>query len=266
MIAFPNAKINLGLNILSRRPDGYHNLTSCFVPIQWCDVLEIVRSDRFSFQSTGLSIPGDEKSNLVIKAYEMLREDFDLSPVSIHLHKVIPMGAGMGGGSSDAAFALKLLNSLFELELSMDQLEKYAARLGADCPFFIQNKAQLVGGIGEIFESIELDLTGYQMQVVYPGIHVNTGAAFRAITPQDPQFFPAEVLTLSLEEWKGKLINDFEMPVFGLHPELAQIKEAMYRSGAIYAAMSGSGSSIFGIFKQGDTLPSWEQNSFIHRF
>ncbi|UXP30643.1 4-(cytidine 5'-diphospho)-2-C-methyl-D-erythritol kinase [Reichenbachiella agarivorans] len=248
MIAFPNAKINLGLNILSRRPDGYHNISSCFLPVSWRDILEIIPSDTFSFHSSGLSIPGDFHSNLVVKAYEMLRADFDLSPVEIHLHKVIPMGAGMGGGSSDGAFALKLLNELFALNLDHGQLEAYAKKLGADCPFFIQNKPRMVGGIGDVFEDIDLDLKGYQLLIVYPEIHINTKLAFQSITPQIPKMMPQEVLQLPILDWKDHLVNDFERPVFAQHPSLATLKEELYQHGALYASMSGSGSSVFGIF------------------
>ncbi|MCV9389459.1 4-(cytidine 5'-diphospho)-2-C-methyl-D-erythritol kinase [Reichenbachiella ulvae] len=266
MIAFPNAKINLGLNILSRRPDGYHNLSSCFIPIDWCDVLEIVESDQFQFQSTGIPIPGDENTNLVIKAYHLLKGNYDLPPVSIHLHKVIPMGAGLGGGSSDAAFTLKILNDLFDLKLPVTELEKYATQLGADCPFFIENKAKLVGGIGEVFESVNLSLEGYQLQVVFPGIHVNTGQAFQSITPEDPTHWPKDVVIKPVDSWKDKLVNDFEKPVFAAHPELEEIKEKMYGEGAIYAAMSGSGSSIFSIWEHDAEPVSFPYPSFTHQF
>ncbi|RJE73920.1 4-(cytidine 5'-diphospho)-2-C-methyl-D-erythritol kinase [Reichenbachiella sp. MSK19-1] len=268
MIAFPNAKINLGLNILSKRPDGYHNISSCFVPISWCDALEIVQADAFSFTSSGLPIPGNTAGNLVVKAYETLRHDFDLPPVQMHLHKVIPMGAGMGGGSADGAYALRLLNELFDLQQNYQQLEQYAASLGADCPFFIRNQTQMVGGIGDEFETIDLDLSGYKMVVIYPEIHVDTSSAFRAIRPQKPTHMPADVLKLAIGEWRDLLINDFEQPVFAAHPELAAIKQGLYNQGAHYAAMSGSGSSVYGLFatEATVTVDSKHKNHHEHIF
>lgn len=266
MIAFPNAKVNLGLNILSRRPDGYHNLSSCFIPIDWCDILEIVESDRFSFQSSGLPIPGDESGNLVIKAYQLLQSHYELPSVHIHLHKVIPMGAGLGGGSSDAAFALKLLNQMFKLGVSHDELVNYAAQLGADCPFFIANEPKLVSGIGDQFEPVSLSLKGYKMQIVFPGIHVNTGRAFQSITPKAPSHWPGDVVSMSVLEWKNRLSNDFEKPVFEMHPGLADIRAKMHEEGAIYAAMSGSGSAIFAIWSEEDRPADFGLPTFIHHF
>ncbi|PIB34244.1 4-(cytidine 5'-diphospho)-2-C-methyl-D-erythritol kinase [Reichenbachiella sp. 5M10] len=269
MIAFPNAKINLGLNILSKRPDGYHNLTSCFVPIDWSDALEVILSDSFAFTSSGLDIPGDASGNLVVQAYELLRADFDLSPVHFHLHKVIPMGAGLGGGSSDGAFALRLLNDLFVLDLDVDRLQAYAKKLGADCPFFVENKTQLVSGIGDVMEEIAVDLSAYQLAVLYPPVHIHTGQAFGGITPRIPAELPRDILSGPIEQWREVLVNDFETPVFAMHPVLAEIKEEFYRQGAHYASLSGSGSSIYGLFAKGHEL-QWPQVDgalhFVHQF
>lgn len=248
MITFPNAKINLGLNITSKRPDGYHEISSCFLPIDWKDALEAVPAKKFKFTSTGLDIPGDPNQNLSVKAYEMLRADFGIEPVDMHLHKVIPMGAGLGGGSADGAFCLKLLNDLFDLNISTDKLEGYAKELGADCPFFIKNTPRLVAGIGEVFEDITLDLTGYHVVVVYPKIHVNTGMAFSKMTPKEPDNSVKEKLLNDIKDWKNQLVNDFEKPVFEMHPEIKQIKKEMNQFGALYASMSGSGSSVYGIY------------------
>lgn len=258
MIAFPNAKINIGLHITSKRADGYHNISSCFLPIDWKDALEIVPSDRFEFSSTGLDIPGDSSGNLCVKAYELLKERHDISPVKMHLHKVIPMGAGLGGGSSDGAFALKLLNEQFDLGLSNTQLEAYAKMLGADCPFFIDNTPKLVTGIGEIMEEVTVDLSGYQIIVVFPGIHVSTQTAFAGITPKMPACDLKRTLQLSPKQWQGTVVNDFEHTVFAAHPETQTIKEKLLSNGAHYASMTGTGSAVFGLIPQGIALDEFQ--------
>lgn len=295
MIVFPNCKINLGLHILNKREDGYHNLETVFYPVQLRDALEVVRRDDgrqttddskilsevegsvgdiersrdndVTFSATGLSIAGDEANNLCIKAYHLLKKDFPaLPPVQMHLHKAIPMGAGLGGGSADGAFALKLLNDKFQLNLSTQQLIDYALQLGSDCPFFIINKPCFASSRGEILETVALDLSAYKFAIVNPGIHVNTGWAFanlsgrsadssnqsdsskRPDSEQRPD--PKQIIQQPIETWKDQLMNDFEEPVSKAHPEIASIKQQLYAAGAVYASMTGSGSTVFGIFEK----------------
>ncbi len=249
MISFPNAKINLGLNVVEKRPDGYHNLETVFYPVDLADALEIVPADKTEFSTSGISIDGDPQNNLVLKAYNLLAADFDFSPVRIHLHKVIPFGAGLGGGSSDAAFTLKMLDRIFNLELTNDVLERYAAQLGADCAFFIQNKPTFAFGIGDQFEDLDLDLSDYQIVIVKPPFSVSTPEAYRNIQPQKASLNLKELGDLSLENWKDRIFNDFENSVFPLYPEIKTIKQKLYDAGAVYASMSGSGSAVFGIFR-----------------
>ncbi|WMN10957.1 4-(cytidine 5'-diphospho)-2-C-methyl-D-erythritol kinase [Marivirga salinae] len=251
MLKFPNAKINLGLNITANRTDGYHDIESCFYPIPLKDVLEIIPSEKLSFETSGLTIPGSSKDNLVLKAYELLKAEFDLPPIQIVLHKNIPMGAGMGGGSADGAFMLTLLNEYFKLEISIEKLEAYALNLGSDCPFFIENKPKLVNGRGELFEKTKLDLSGYFLALVYPNIHISTAEAYSGVNPQKPEITVKEVIeNHTVENWKGLLKNDFEDAVFGKYPQLNKIKNKFYDDGAVFASMTGSGSTIFGIFKE----------------
>ena len=249
MIAFPNAKINLGLNIVSKRPDGYHNLESCFYPVLWQDILEILPSKKTQFTSSGIDIPGNPDSNLCLKAYQFLKKDFDIPPVNIHLHKIIPIGAGLGGGSADATFTLKMLNELFELQISDESLERYASQLGSDCPFFVENKPVYATGTGTDFSSINIDLTGKYIVIVKPEVHVSTAKAYAGITPQVPPINVKEIIEIrNTREWKDLLKNDFEEGIFHSHPEVAAVKQLLYDHGAIYASMSGSGSAVFGIF------------------
>lgn len=248
MVAFPPCKINLGLRIISKRPDGYHDLETCFYPVPWTDVLEIVRSDSFSFTQSGLPIPGQEADNLCIGAYRMLQQEFQLAPVKIHLHKVLPTGAGLGGGSSDAAYTLRLLNQVFELGLSTEQLHQYAAQLGSDCSFFIQDTPMLGSGRGEILSPCSVILTGLYMVIVKPEIHVSTAEAYQNVTPAKPDQFLTNVLDSPIASWKNTLINDFEKSVFEKYPRIRKIKDDLYEAGALYASMSGSGASVFGIF------------------
>ncbi|MBC9933542.1 4-(cytidine 5'-diphospho)-2-C-methyl-D-erythritol kinase [Chitinophaga qingshengii] len=251
MIVFPNCKINLGLYITGKRADGFHDLETVFYPLPVTDALEVIAPGTLQFTGSGIPVPGDAADNLCLKAFQLLQQDFpQLQPVNIHLHKHIPIGAGLGGGSADAAFMLQLLNTKFQLELSQEQLINYAARLGSDCPFFIVNKPCYATGRGEIMEPVSLDLSGYSFLLVHPGIHVNTGWAFRQITPQAPVRALKETIQLPVSEWKEVISNDFEAPVFAAHPVLAAIKEMMYEGGAIYATMSGSGSAVVGIFPE----------------
>lgn len=250
MIAFPNAKINLGLNIISKRTDGYHNIESVFYPIKWCDILEIIPAEDFSFDTTGLPIPGNEEGNLVIKAYKLLKNEGYLKNqhASFHLHKILPMGAGIGGGSADGAEALKLLNTVFDLNLSIPQLQFYASKLGSDCSFFIANKPAFCFGTGNEFEEISLDLRNKTIVLINPQIHVSTLEAYSGIIPQIPEVSIKEVIKMPIENWKGLLKNDFEENIINNHPKIGKVKEQLYRLGASYASMTGSGSTVYGIF------------------
>lgn len=256
MVFFPNCKINLGLKILRKRGDGFHDLETVFYPLAVRDVLEIIRSEQLTFTSTGWPIPGDAESNLCLKAYHLLKKDFPhLSPVHIYLHKHIPIGAGLGGGSSDGATMLRLLNASFHLQLPDEKLLDYAAQLGSDCPFFILNKPCLAGGRGEKLTPIGLDLSGYSFVIVHPGVHISTARAFSQCVP-DAGGKPVEaIIRQPVGTWATELINDFEKPVLQSYPELKVLKEQLYSQGAVYASMTGSGSSFFGIFEKG-RLPS----------
>ncbi|HEU4552978.1 MAG TPA: 4-(cytidine 5'-diphospho)-2-C-methyl-D-erythritol kinase [Chitinophaga sp.] len=249
MIVFPNCKINLGLHILRRRADGFHDLETVFYPVPVNDALEALSPGQLQFSSSGIAIPGEVTDNLCLKAWHLLKRDFpELPAVNIHLHKHIPIGAGLGGGSADAAFMLQLLNDKFRLALSAEKLVYYAAQLGSDCAFFIRNRPCYATGRGEVLEPIAADLSGYSLLLVYPGIHVNTGWAFRQITPAVPARQLRESILQPVNEWKTLITNDFEAPVFRAHPVLGAIKEKLYEAGAVYATMSGSGSAMVGIF------------------
>ena len=249
MIVYPNAKINLGLNVLSKREDGYHDISSVFYPVKECvDILEIIKSERFEFTRSGIEISDGE--NLCEKAWKLLDTDFGIGNVKIHLHKQIPIGAGLGGGSADASFTLKYLNELFDLNLNNKELEKYALRLGADCPFFIDNTPKLVEGIGEKMTSIDLDLSNYEIRLVNPDIHISTREAYSGIVPKTPVLSVEKIIELPIIEWKGKLKNDFEESIFEKHLQLEGIKDELYKQGSIYSSMSGSGSIVFGIFEK----------------
>jgi 4-diphosphocytidyl-2-C-methyl-D-erythritol kinase len=260
MITFPNAKINLGLNITEKRPDGYHNLETVFYPIPLEDALEINlatnRTNKFSLHQSGMPIDGKPEDNLVVKAYLLLDEKFNLPPVDIHLYKHIPSGAGIGGGSADAAFMLKLLNDLFSLGLSIGELEGYAAGLGADCAFFIQNRPTFAEGIGNLFSPVSLSLKDYRLILIKPDIFISTKAAFANIKPRKPACSLKEVITRPVSEWREHMVNDFEESVFPQYPEIGEIKEMLYRQGALYASMSGSGSSVFGLFDKQSPIPA----------
>lgn len=255
MITFPNAKINLGLNIIEKRPDGYHNLETIFYPINLQDALEVTRRDtdskEYILRVCGTSLEIDDEDNLVVKAYKLLKKDHpQMLPIDIHMYKHIPAGAGLGGGSSDAAHMIKLLNEKFLLKLSAEQMESYAAQLGADCAFFIKNKPVFATGIGNVFEPIELSLKGYHIVLVKPDIFVSTRDAFSHIKPARPSVSLKEIVKQPIENWKDSMKNDFEVSVFLKFPEVAAIKDELYDLGAVYAAMSGSGSSVYGIFKE----------------
>ncbi|MBS1669824.1 MAG: 4-(cytidine 5'-diphospho)-2-C-methyl-D-erythritol kinase [Bacteroidetes bacterium] len=249
MVLFPNGKINLGLHITGKRPDGYHNLETVFYPLPIRDIVEIIPSDHFEFQASGLSINVDPDDNLCTKAYQLLKKDFPQLPdIKIWLHKNIPMGAGLGGGSADASFLLKLLNDKFILNLSTNQLIQYASQLGSDCPFFIHNSPCYATGRGEILEPIQLDLSAYSFVLVYPGIHIGTAWAFSQIKSSPPTISIKEIIQNPVSNWKETLKNDFEPPVLNHYPALKDIKENLYQSGAVYASLTGSGSAFYGIF------------------
>ena len=271
MIVFPIAKINLGLNVVEKRPDGYHNLQTVFYPVPIKDALEVQQMDEgfpsdvdCDLKVTNIAIEGDEQRNLVVRAYLLLKQDFPTLPrIHTHLWKGIPTQAGMGGGSSDCAYMIRLLNALFDLQLSDEQMIQYAARLGADCAFFIKSEPCYAEGIGEKMQPIGLDLSEWYIGVVRPDIPVPTKEAFSRIHPHYPQVCPKEAVMQPVETWRETLVNDFEESVFALHPEIGAIKEQLYKMGATYAAMSGSGSALFGLFKERpDTLGRQFPNMF----
>lgn len=263
MITFPCAKINLGLNIVSKRPDGYHNLETVFYPIPLTDALEIKYMDeKFPSESpcdlkiTGNDVDCNEEDNLVIKAYQLLAADFQLPRVHAHLVKRIPTQAGLGGGSSDAAYMIRLLDERFRLNIGIPEMERYAAKLGADCAFFITADPSYAEGIGDVLMPVDVPgagLGGYYLAVVKPSVTVSTRDAYAAIEPKTPAKCCRDIVRQPIETWKDELVNDFEAPIFAMHPELAAIKQSLYDAGAVYAAMSGSGSALFGIFREQPT-------------
>ncbi len=251
MISFPHAKINLGLYVISKRPDGFHNLETVFYPLPLRDALEIIPFEENRFFQTGLQIPAGKDDNLVMVAYRMLKKKYPkITPLEIHLHKSIPMGAGLGGGSSDAAETLKLISDLFNLRIPGKEMDDYALKLGSDCPFFIQSSPCIARGRGEILEPIALDLSAYSILLVHPEIRIETAWAYSKVKTATPENDLKESILQPVENWVNLIHNDFELPVFEVYPSLRKIKEKLYVSGAIYAAMTGSGSSIFGIFEK----------------
>ncbi|MBO5798584.1 MAG: 4-(cytidine 5'-diphospho)-2-C-methyl-D-erythritol kinase [Paludibacteraceae bacterium] len=254
MITFPNAKINLGLNIVEKRADGYHNLETIFFPIPLRDALEITPSSgkSTSVNLAGIEIEDDPENNLVMKAFRLIEKDFNLPPIDIFLEKIIPFGAGLGGGSADASCMLLLLNKQFSLGIPEDKLLAYAAKLGADCPFFIKNRPMYATGIGDVLEEVDLSLEGYHFALVKPNIFVSTKEAYSKVKPCKPEQNLRDVIKRPVEEWKNLMVNDFEKSVFEAHPRIGDIKETLYDRGAVYASMSGSGSSVFGLFKKHD--------------
>jgi 4-diphosphocytidyl-2-C-methyl-D-erythritol kinase len=249
VVSFPPCKINLGLSILSKRADGYHDLETCFYPVPWHDVLEVIPSAEFEFTTSGNIIPGIVEDNLCVKAYQLLKKKFDLPPVKIHLHKVIPSGAGLGGGSSNAAYTLRLLNEKFSIDLSSEELMEYAAKLGSDCAFFIQDNPMIGTGRGEILREVAVSLKNKFLVIVKPDIHVSTADAFAGVTPRQPQYSIADIVTnRPVTEWKQFLKNDFEESVFKKYPLIKTLKDKLYENGAVFSSMSGSGSAVLGIF------------------
>ena len=259
MIVFPNAKINIGLNIIARRPDGYHDLETVFYPVKINDVLEVIEADKLSFESSGLDIPGRLEDNLCIKGYHLLKKDHDLPPVKIHLHKNIPIGAGLGGGSADAAFFIKLMNDKFGLGLSLEKMEDYSRVLGADCAFFIQSKPVFAFEKGDELEPINLDLSAYKIVLVMPDEHVSTAEAYRGVKPAPVSESLYDLIKTPLTAWRGHIKNDFEAHIFRDHPVIRGVKAELYEYGALYASMSGSGASVFGIFENTPNLQAMEE-------
>lgn len=254
MLVFPNCKINLGLHVVSKRADGFHSIETVFYPINWCDALEVVESaegsEDFTFSHSGLPISGPSHQNLIYKAWELIKQSKQIGPLQVHLHKNIPMGAGLGGGSSDAAFFIHLLDSTFNLSFSREQKVHLAKQLGSDCAFFISNDPVYAQGKGDEFIKIKVDLSSYYILVAYPAIHSNTADAYSSLTPKTPLLDLRTIIqNHSPEEWKELLVNDFESPLFKKYPAIKALKDQFYASGAIYASMSGSGSAVYGIFK-----------------
>ena len=295
MLSFPNIKINLGLNIIEKRPDGFHNLMSVFYPDKSVfDVLEIVKDEenqptgelfnavtlsgkaiqpadvnytaygKIKLAITGLDIPGDSADNLLVRAYNLIDADYDLAPVKVHLHKVIPTGAGLGGGSADAAFFINTLNEVLEIGLAWGEKHHYAKQLGSDCSFFITNRPAFCFERGDQFEGITLDLSGWHLVLVKPPVHVSTADAYAGITPKPAVESPEDIVALPVSEWKDKLVNDFEETVFAKYPEIAAIKSELYTMGATYACMSGSGATVFALFENAPDLSDKFANCFVH--
>ncbi len=257
MICFPNAKINLGLNIVSKRPDGYHNIETIFYPVDIRDALEVTdaRGEEGIFRQTGIPVDGNPSDNLVMKAYRLLSGKYMLPEVDIHLLKKIPFGAGLGGGSADAACMLKLMNDFAGLHISEDELESLAALIGADCAFFIRNKPVFASGIGNLFENIDCSLKGYHLLIVKPDIHISTKEAYAMVKPRHPEISLKSIIRMPIENWKEAMVNDFESGIFAQYPAIQTLKNGLYEMGAVYASMSGSGSSVYGIFRSPADLP-----------
>ncbi|MDY6801248.1 MAG: 4-(cytidine 5'-diphospho)-2-C-methyl-D-erythritol kinase [Bacteroidota bacterium] len=252
MINFPNAKINIGLKITEKRKDGFHTIESIFYPIKLSDILEInFLKNGLLFNTTGIPIDKrNQDTNICIKAYHLLKNHCTLPSVHMHLHKNIPIGAGLGGGSSDAAFTLKMLNSMMKLNLSHEVLSKIAEETGSDCPFFILNKPSFATGKGNILYPVNLNLKGYFLVLIYPFININTASVYKKIKPQKSSEKLTDVINQPVETWKENIKNDFEKVIFNNYPEIKKIKDQLYNSGAVYASMSGSGSAVYGFFKE----------------
>lgn len=269
MICFPNAKINIGLNIVEKRKDGFHSIESIFQSIDLCDVLEIIEDAEQSpphvtFTHSGIEIPGNSNDNLCIKAYELMCKKHSLPAIKVHLHKNIPIGAGLGGGSADAAFFIQLLNKKFNLNLRVNEMEHYAARLGSDCSYFVTNKPAYCTQKGDVHAPIDLDLSAYHFVLVNPNLHINTAQAYAGVKPKASERNLAEdIKKLPIEKWKDHIHNDFEDSLFPQFPEIKNIKEKLYSLGALYASMSGSGSTVYGIFSQSVDIEDTFKDYFV---
>ena len=268
MLTYPNAKINLGLHVVEKRTDGYHNIQTIFYPVKGLsDILEVLpsKTNRTTLTNTGLLIDAPTETNLCVKAWSLLNKEHNIPAVDIYLHKQIPFGAGLGGGSADAAYCLILLNQLFALNLSVQQLKKYALQLGSDCAFFIENKPMLASGRGELLQEIPLSLSKKHIVVVHPAIHVSTAQAYAGIMPKQSDFLLNRLPTIPINQWRHQLKNDFEESIFIAYPEIAELKAKLYQKGAIYASMSGSGSSVFGIFEEIPDIGKTFENYYIYK-
>ena len=264
MILYPNAKINLGLHVLRRTASGFHDLETVFYPVGWSDILEVMPAGTVRYRTrltmSGQSLPGSSRHNLVRRAALLMQERYGLPPLRLHLHKQIPAGAGLGGGSSDASFVLKALKDLFSLKADEKTLRSLALSLGSDAPFFLLNRPALATGRGEKLIPLSLSLEGYHLLIIYPDLHLNTGRMFRLITPDDRRPSLQEIITLPPEEWRGQLVNDFEAVAGKLHPGIPQIIRKLYDAGALYASLSGSGSAVYGIFRKKPPEMKWPEN------
>lgn len=267
MVIFPNCKINLGLNILQKRDDGYHDIETVFFPLPFTDALEIITSESTTqFKNTGISA-GENENNLCLKTYRLLKKDYlQLPEINMHLHKAIPTGAGLGGGSADAACTLLLLDKKYELNIPDSKLSGYALQLGSDCPFFLLNKPCLASGRGEIMEEINLSLSAYSILLINPGIHINTKEIFQQIEPAFPPKKIKEIIRQPVDTWKKELTNGFEKVVFGLHPKIEKIKESLYHHKAIYASMTGTGSTVFGIFDKNNGVNFSDEKGYFQKW
>ncbi len=265
MVVFPNAKINIGLWIKQKRPDGFHEIETCFYPIPLREILEIMEVDPGNevFRTSGLNIPSTPDDNLVMKAYELLRNDYHLPPLYIHLHKTIPMGAGLGGGSSDAAFAIKLLNDQFKLGLSQAQMQAYASKIGSDCAFFILDQPAIATGRGEQLKPITLNLSGYYIAIIKPLADISTTWAYASIIPKPRTKLLEEIIFKPVASWKTQLENDFEEVVFKKHPEIEKLKSLLYERGADYASLTGSGSGVYGLFEKDPGILRTDSKFFL---
>ena len=268
MILYPNAKVNIGLNVLFKRSDGFHELETLMHPVGLTDILTINKSGnkqkKINFATTGIHIDGNHNDNIIYKACELIGSNYNLPSLDIHLHKTIPFGAGLGGGSADGAFTIKGINELCNLNMSINNMEKLAAELGSDCPFFIKNRPAITKGRGEIIKPYDIDLKQYRFVIVVPPMPINTKKAYSLITPNTPKLNLFELLKFDITKWRSTVVNDFEDSVFPQYPEIKNIKEELYKQGAVYASLSGSGSAVFGVFKDAPNLKQvFPKNYFI---
>jgi 4-diphosphocytidyl-2-C-methyl-D-erythritol kinase len=253
MLLFPNAKINLGLRVIEKRADGFHSIETVFIPVDLCDCLEFIETSAqaSSIEITGTYIEGSPDDNLVLKAWQFMHRDYGIPSVSIHLHKIIPTGAGLGGGSADAAFMLKGLNEYFSCGCSHTELEAYASKIGSDCAFFIRNKPAMGTGRGEILKDVRIPLENYEVLLINPGIHIDTREAYAGISLQKPEISLNELILLPVKSWQKAITNDFEKHVFSRYPLISELKNSLIKMDAVYSSMTGSGSTVYGIFPEG---------------
>ncbi len=263
MICFPNGKINLGLRVVSKRPDGFHNIETLFYPVPIRDVLEFLPADTFQLNVSGLPIDIEKENNLIYKTWVLLHNKYKIPPLQVHLHKTIPPGSGLGGGSANVAFFIKATNTYFELGLNKSKMKKLAGQLGSDCPFFIENKAAFASGKGEVLQTANISLKGKYLLIIKPKIQVSTQKAYSIIRAEKPEIRLSEIISKPIDQWKNILLNDFEKPIFKLHPEIGNLKNNMYSIGAAYASMTGSGSAVFGIFENKPILKNINPNNYF---